>query len=225
MGATESKELFDGQPVIEFADGTGRRNFLRWAGLVGVGATLAVGSGFGAAAAAPKPVSDTGTQQDATDIDILNYALTLEYLEADFYTRGLERGLLNGRALELVTPIRDHEQAHVTAVSEAVRMMGGTPVAKPRFKYPQSTFASRVTFLRQAARLEELGVTAYHGQVPLIQSGDVLAAAAAIAGVESRHAAILATLNFRQPFPRPIEQPKPMDEVLAEAGKFIESGH
>ncbi|OZM71292.1 twin-arginine translocation pathway signal protein [Amycolatopsis antarctica] len=227
MGASDSEELFDGHQVIEFADGTDRRNFLRWAGLVGVGASLAVGSGIGAsaAAAAPRPATGTGTQKSASDIDILNYALTLEYLEADFYTRGIDCGLLRGRELELVTPIRDHEVAHVAGVTEAISMMGGTPVAKPKFTYPRATFVSRLTFLRQASRFEELGVNAYHGQVPLIQSGDVLAAAASIAGVESRHAAILATLNLRQPFPRPIEQPKPMDEVLAEAGKFIDSGN
>ncbi|MBN6038506.1 ferritin-like domain-containing protein [Amycolatopsis sp. 195334CR] len=224
MGAKE--ELFDGEPVIEFAAGSDRRDFLRWAGLVGVGATLAVGGGLGAATAlaAPAPAAGNGTQKDASDIGILNYALTLEYLEADFYTRGLEAGLLRGRTLELVNPIRDHEVAHVAGVTEAITMMGGTPVPKPKFKYPRATFLSQVTFLRQASKFEELGVTAYHGQVPLIHSADVLGAAAAIAGVESRHAAILAGLNYRNPFPRPIEANKDKDEVLAEAGKFIDSG-
>jgi hypothetical protein len=217
MGADE---LFDGHPVLTFGEESDRRNFLRWAGLVGVGASLAVGSA-GTALAAPK--ARTGTQKDASDIGVLNFALTLEYLEADFYTRGLSQNLLHGRTLDLVAPIRDHEQTHVTAVADTIRMLGGAPVDKPRFTYPRSTFVSHVTFLRQASRFEELGVSAYNGQVPLIHSDDVLAAAAAIAGVESRHAAILATLNFRRPFPRPIEQPKSREEVLAEAGKFIAS--
>ncbi|OZM73939.1 twin-arginine translocation pathway signal protein [Amycolatopsis antarctica] len=216
--------LFDGNPVLEFSDEHDRRNFIRWAGLVGAGVTLAAGTGFGAQAfAAPAP--GNATQRDATDIDILNYALTLEYLEADFYTHGISAGIIRKeRELELLTPIRDHEQGHVTGITELITSLGGTPVAKPKITYPEATFRSRLRFLRQASAFEELGVTAYHGQVPLISSPDVLGAAASIAGVESRHAAIVATLRLADPFPRPIEENRSMEDVVAQIQPFIGSG-
>lgn len=163
----------------------------------------------------------TATQKDKNDIDILNYALTLEYLEAEFYAKGLEEDLLDERELELVTVIGEHEAAHVKAVSELVTQLGGTPVDKPKITFPDGTFTNRASFLKNAATFEELGVNAYHGKVPLIQSGDVLGAAGSIAGVESRHAAILAGLNKSNPFPAPIEVPKPEKFVLQKIKPFL----
>lgn len=218
--------LFEGQPVLEFAKETDRRNFLRHAGLVGVGATLAAG-GLGAApafAAGKRPATQTRSQQMTGDIGILNFALTLEYLEADFYARGVRCGILHGREQELVEPIGDHEKQHVAAITATIKDLGGTPVAKPKFDYPFLTFRSSLFFLRQARKFEELGVHAYHGQVTLINSTDVLAAAASIAGVESRHAAILDKLTWHDPFPRPIEKPESKQEVLRQVKPYIDSG-
>lgn len=206
-------QIFDGEAVIEFDDAGDRRNFLKWAGIFGVGTTLtAVGLNDHLASA-----------QTGGDIDILNYALTLEYLEADFYKRGLDAGILTGREQELVAPIADHEAAHVTAISSTVQDLGGEPVKKPRFKYPSGTFGGRDKFLQTAATFEELGVDAYHGQVTKIQNVDILAAAASIAGVESRHAAILADLTGGDPFPAPVEDNKSMAQVLEAAKPFIKS--
>ena len=70
---------------------------------------------------------------------------------------------------------------------------------------------------------EELGVTAYHGQVGLIDDAAILGTAAAIAGVESRHAAIIADITGGNPFPAPFEASKSMDEVLAAVRPFIQS--
>jgi hypothetical protein len=206
--------LFGGRPVLRFREESSRRTFLKGAALVGVGGAFAV-----ATAGDPRAFA----QDSASDLDILNYALTLEYLEAEFYTQGISGNVLSGRELELVTPIRDHEQAHVTALTQVVRSLGGTPAEKPRFMFPDGTFTDRGRFLTAASMFEELGVTAYHGQVPLIESGEILAAAAAIAGVESRHAAVIADLLGGDPFPAPFEATKSMDEVLAAAGQFIQS--
>ena len=159
----------------------------------------------------------------ADDLQILNYALTLEYLEADFYKRGVDANLFSNRPQDVIKTIRDHEQDHVETLTATIKKLGGTPASKPAFKYPAGTFTDKAMFLKTAATFEELGVAAYHGQVPYIQSGAILAAAAAIAGVESRHAAILADLTGMTPFPAPIEAHKSMDEVLAAAKPFIES--
>lgn len=220
------RRIFDGKPVLEFSTGLQRRSFLKYAGLVGVGAGLVVGGGvFGGGVAGAATTGASGRAAaaaiDMSDIDILNYALTLEYLEADFYATGLAAGLLSDRELELVTPIGDHENQHVSAVTEAVKAFGGTPATKPKITYPAGVFDSRDSFLKNASVFEELGVTAYHGQVPLIKDADVLASAASIAGVESRHAAVVAALIAGNPFPNPIEANASMDQVLATVKPFI----
>lgn len=207
-------KLFNGLPVMKFRQEDQRRKFLRAAVVVGIG------SGLVAASQHDKLALAAAT---ANDLEILNYALTLEYLEADFYTRGVKGGVLTGRDLELVSPIRDHEQEHVDVLTSTVKSLGGKPAAKPKFKYPSGTFDDKKMFLTTASAFEELGVTAYHGQVARIDDGDILAAAASIAGVESRHAAVLADLLGGDPFPAPFEKNKPMSAVLKAAGQFIES--
>ncbi len=204
--------MFNGQPVINFDSETDRRNFLKYAGIVGVGATLV---------AAGTRTKFASAQAAQGDIDILNYALTLEFLEANFYKQGVDGGILSGRELALVTPIRDHEAAHVSMLSSTISDLGGQPVKEPQFKYPAGTFKDKATFLKTASTFEELGVVAYHGQVPNIESVDILAAAGSIAGVESRHAAILADLIGGDPFPSPVENSKPMSFVLQQAKPFI----
>jgi rubrerythrin len=209
-----SRRLFGGSAVMSFREEVDRRRFLKGAALVGVGATFVAVTGRDPRAFA---------QGSAGDLEILNYALTLEYLEADFYTRGIDGGILSGRELELVTPIRDHEQQHVATLTQTVQDLGGTPAEMPTFMYPEGTFTDRTMFLEAASMFEELGVDAYHGQIANIESAEILGAAAAIAGVESRHAAILADLVGGNPFPAPFEDNKTMDEVLALAGNFIQA--
>lgn len=207
------QSMFDGQPVMTFDNEHDRRNFLKWAGIFGVGTTLAVGGAKNFASA----------QAEDSDLEILNYALTLEYLEADFYKRGVESGVVSGRELALITPIRDHEEAHVGALTSTINDLGGKPVKSPKFKYPSGTFENKAKFLETAGTFEELGVKAYHGQVTKVKDVAILGAAAAIAGVESRHAAILADLTGGNPFPAPVEGTLSMAEVLEAATPFIKS--
>ena len=208
----DERTLFNGQPVIHFDSESDRRNFLKYAGIVGVGATLV-------AAGTRTPFASAQNAQG--DIDILNYALTLEFLEANFYKQGVDAGILSGRELALVTPIRNHEQAHVSVLSSTITDLGGKPVKEPKLQFPGNTFKDKATFLKTASTLEELGVVAYQGQVTNIKSVDLLVAAGSIAGVESRHAAILADLTGGDPFPSPVEDNKPMSFVLQRAKPFI----
>ncbi len=208
-------QIFDGKPVLQFSTESNRRSFLKYAGLVGVGASFVAGGLLSA------PYAGAATAVAGGDLDILNYALTLEYLEADFYAMGLEKGILADRDLELVTPIGDHEKAHVAAVTATIKSLNGTPVSKPKITYPAGIFDSKAKFLATASMFEELGVKAYHGQVPLIKSTDVLGAAASIAGVESRHAAVIASLIGGDPFPYQIEQHVDMATVLAAVKPLI----
>ena len=209
-----NKEIFNGEAVMTFDNEQDRRNFLKWAGIVGVGSSLAV-AGFSRGSAS--------AQAEDSDLEILNYALTLEYLEADFYGQGVDQGVVKGRELALIKPIRDHEDAHVAALTSTITDLGGEPVKSPKFKYPEGTFTDKKTFLETASVFEELGVNAYHGQVTAIKDPALLGAAAAIAGVESRHAAILADLTGGEPFPAPVETTKNMKQVLEAATPFIKS--
>jgi rubrerythrin len=216
MRPFNNNRVFGGEPVLGIAHETDRRAFLRMAGLVGVGAGLVAGGLMtGATSAAAVQSADKG------DIDILNFALTLEFLEADFYATGLKRGLINGRELELVTEIADNESSHVVSVRALVKQLGGTPVNKPAIRFPADTFKDKLSFLKAASTFEEVGVTAYHGQVGLIKSGDVLGAAASIAGVESRHAAVLAALIGGNAFPAPIEKRRSKNEVATIVQPFL----
>lgn len=209
-----SSQMFGGKPVMKFRTESTRRGFIAGAALVGVGATFVAFNRRD-----PQAFADTGS-----DIDILNYALTLEYLEAEFYTQGITEGVLTDeREIELVSPIRDHEQGHVDGITQLITDLGGTPVESPAFMFPDGTFTDRDMFLETASMFEELGVQAYHGQVALISDGEILATAAAIAGVESRHAAVVADLMGGDPFPSPFEANLPMADVLEAAGQFIES--
>jgi rubrerythrin len=216
--ADREAELFDGEPVIEFATKKDRRNFLKYAGMLGVGSTLAFvacgddGTDTDAtsspSAAAPDDDESEAPGAPQGDLDILNYALTLEYLEADFYAQGINSKVVDGRELDIITAVGDHEAAHVGALSETITALGGEPVAEPKFKYPAPTFKDRDAFLKTASTFEELGVKAYHGQVTAIETPELLGAAASIAGVESRHASV-------------IEGTLSMDEVLKAATPFI----
>jgi len=209
-----SPVVFDGKPVIKFRTEHARRNFIKTAAIIGAGSSLV-------AAARHDPIAFADDKTD--DLKILNYALTLEYLEAEFYTKGIKGGVLKGRELELVSPIRDHEDEHVTALTKTIKSLGGKPASQPTFVFPSGTFTDRKKFLTTASAFEELGVTAYQGQVARVKSGDILAAAASIAGVESRHAAVLADLLGTNPFPAPFEKHADMDMVLKAAGNFIKS--
>lgn len=218
---TRKDRIFGGRPVLEFADGHDRRSFLRNAALIGVGLTYVATQKGDPVAFGTADRGFTSAQAAASDLDILNYALTLEYLESAFYIEGLKADLVKGRELELLDPIQQHEADHVKVVRTTITDLGGRPIAKPKVQFPAGTFSNRANFLKTAATFEELGVKAYHGQVTLVKNPDLLAAAASIAGVESRHAAIIAQISGGNPFPAPIEANLPMGAVLKAAMPFL----
>ena len=119
------------------------------------------------------------------DVKILNYALTLEYLEAAFYAEAVSKGKLSGVARRFAQVVAGHEAAHVAALRKT---LGSKAVKKPSFDF-QGTTAKQSTFLKTARVLEDTGVSAYQGQAPNIKAAAVLAAAGSILAVEARHAA------------------------------------
>lgn len=125
------------------------------------------------------------------DVGILNYALTLEYLETAFYADVVKSGLFKGADLETIRKFGQEEAEHVQALTQAVKQLGGKPAPEPKAEFP---LKSAKSVLELAGTVENLGAAAYLGQAANIQSPEVLASALAIHSVEGRHAAVLNTL-------------------------------
>lgn len=179
---------------------------------------LAAGAVYGVGAVTPF-VSQTLAQTGGGDVEILNFALTLEYLEADFYNvKGKQVGL-SGQAKSYARLFGEEEQDHVNALATTIKQLGGTPVAKPKFVFPLS---GEGTFLSLASVLENTGVGAYNGAAPMIQSKEVLAAAGSIVQIEARHAAAINLLIAMSPTPNQgFDLPLTKTQVLAKAGPLI----
>jgi len=125
------------------------------------------------------------------DVGILNYALTLEYLETAFYADVVKSGLFKGSDLATIRKFGQEEAEHVEALTQAVKQLGGTPASEPKAEFP---LKSAKSVLELAGTVENLGAAAYLGQAANIESPEVLASALAIHSVEGRHAAALNTL-------------------------------
>ena len=182
---------------------------------------IAAGSVYGLSTVGPFVAQ--ALAQGGGDVDTLNFALTLEYLEAAFYTEALKQvGDLSGEVKEIATTIRDDETEHVDAIAATIKKLGGKPVAKPGVDFGKS-FANQKSFLTTAVTFEDLGVGAYNGAGPNIKSKDILAAAGSIVQVEGRHAGIVRLLNGDKIAPSAFDKGIPMAEVLDKAKPFITS--
>jgi rubrerythrin len=173
-------------------------------------------------------------QEQNPDIDVLNYALTLEHLEYTFYREGLkefaddelmEANVLDafGETIRMEVPkyladIRDNEEAHVDAITKTIEKLGGDPVPEGEYAFGYKTPSE---FLKIGKALENTGVTAYKGAAPAIVNNKVLKAALAIHSVEARHASFLNLVNMAPPFPRAFDRARTVEEVLEIAGPFI----
>jgi hypothetical protein len=145
-------------------------------------------------------------------VKVLNYALTLEFLEGEFYVTGVAAsGLIPPADLAIFTTIRDHEAAHATFLKS---VLGPAAVAKPTFDFTagggsnqgpfSDVFSNYATFLAVAQAFEDTGVRAFKGQAPALQPFDTfLQAALTIHSIEARHAAEVRRLrgNFAETAP------------------------
>src|SRR5579859_8147416 len=181
---------------------------------------MTVGAVYGATAVGPY-VSNALAASGSGDVDILNFALTLEYLETDFYkVKGKAVGL-SGAAKSLASLLGDQEAQHVQALVKAITAAGGKPVKKPSFVFPATNQAS---FLKLAYVLENTGVGAYNGAGPSLSNPQYLAAAGSIVQVEARHAAAIGLLTGQSVTPDGgFDKPLSKAQVLAKAGPLIKA--
>ena len=200
--------------------GVDRRDFLlRSAKLFGAGALL---------------TSSLSAQSPPTDLSLLNYALTLENLEAAFYTQGLAQfssadfanatffqnfgNVIGGDVYAYLSLIRDHELQHVRSLQSVITGLGGTPAKACTYNFGYKTADD---FITVAALLENTGVMAYDGALAQVNSSTLKTTAATIATVEARHASYLNLLTGTSPFPASFDTAATSATILAAAGKFI----
>jgi rubrerythrin len=185
-------------------DPVSRRKFIAVGGGTGMAAILAACGGGGSSSSTTttmpaekkeaEPMKSGGSETEQFgkgDIGILNYALTLEYLETAFYEEVVKSGLFKGEELAVLKKFGGEEAQHVAALKSTVQKLGGKPAAEPKAEFPLES-AKAVAEL--AGTVENLGAAAYLGQAGNIESPEVLAAALSIHSVEARHAATLNTL-------------------------------
>jgi hypothetical protein len=132
------------------------------------------------------------------DLAILNFALTLEYLEAAFYREAVDNEVLTGSTLFFAQLVASHEETHVTTIKSVIKSLKGKAVARPAFDF-QGTTKDEKSFISTAYVLENTGVHAYLGQAGNLKSKALLAAAASIVTVEARHAAAIAMILGKAP--------------------------
>ena len=161
--------------------------------------------------------------QSANDVDILNYALTLEYLQSSFYTEAERIRALRGNAREAAEVVGAVERAHVQALRKA---LGSAAVSRPTFNFSGVTEDQR-RFLKTAVAFEDLAVGAYKAQAPRLQSKSILAVAISIHSVEARHAAWMRRLFGIVPaaaaFDDPVSRPE-ATRIVASTGFITSSG-
>jgi hypothetical protein len=203
-------------------EGTTRSAFLLRTALV-------TGGLYGAAAVSPAVRDAFAQSSDAAsdakqDIFVLNFALSLEYLEATFYERALKQvSGMSSDTKKLVEQIHGDEEAHVEALIAAVEQLGGDKAARPKFDF-SSALTDEKTFLKTANTLEDTGVSAYNGAAPMLKTKKIIQAAGAIVQVEARHAALIRLERDKPPAPQAFDVASKQADVLSAVKPFITEG-
>ncbi len=234
-----------------------RREFLSAAGLAAAGGLLSVGAAGAATGTKtfgkikyPRYLDLPGLAA-GKDVQVLNYALTLEDLEADLYVQALARvtgggvgssgKTIPGLGLSTMEPdvayyaeFAPVEAKHRDFLRQSLNsLIGGIAVGPGRYDFGIDTM-TREQVLALVLDVEATGVAAYLGAVPKLRTKLFITAAAAIQGTEARHTAILTLVQnelFNGANPKPvaplasdnngIDKPMDPDAVLAKVSPFI----
>jgi hypothetical protein len=178
---------------------------------------LAAGAVYGMGMIAPF-VKKALAMSEGGDVGILNFALTLEYLESTFYEEAKKRVRASGELKSLINLLAEDEKQHVEALTATIKQLKGKPVAEPKFNFD---YSGTKGFLKLAQTFEDTGVSAYNGAAPSIKSKEVLGAAGSIVQVEARHAAAIRLQNGAAPAPDAFDPSLEEAQVLEAVEPFI----
>jgi rubrerythrin len=200
-----------------------RRRFLQLAAPVAAGGLAAFLAACGSSSdpqTAEDKSSDAQSPKGGKDLEIVKFALMLEYLESDFYDKVVEAGIFSGSTGDVFKEIQENEHQHVDALTALAKKLGGKPGERPVTRFPIGSGAR--TVIGVAATLENVGAAAYLGQADVIENREVLAAALSIHSVEARHAAKLNRLAGRNFSPDgSFASPLDMVEVTSAIAPYI----
>jgi hypothetical protein len=169
---------------VQALDSLSRRKFIALAG-----GSVAAGAVLAACGSDSEAAGETSRFGEG-DVGILNYTLTLEYVELALYTSLLKSGLFVRKARKALATFGEEEEEHISSLTEAVEKLEGEPARKPKTRF---TMTSAKPALEVASTVENLVAAAYLGQVPMIESHPALATVLSIHTVEGRHAAAIDT--------------------------------
>jgi len=160
--------------------------------------------------------------QPTNDLDILNFALTLEHFESALYKALIATNLLSGVEAQYLATFGAHEAAHVTTLTQTITTLGGKPVAPlPAYNFPK--IATRADLISTIVSVEDLGASAYLGQAPYLQNKDLLEAAVNIHNVEAEHAATWRIVAGSPVAPDPVAKGSTYDDVLKIVTPFLQA--
>ena len=182
---------------------------------------LAAGAVYGGSVVGPYVRQAFAQDARGGDVEILNFALTLEELEATFYQEALRQVPgLSGEVLSLTEELESNESEHVETLTGLIQDLGGEPAPPPELDFGDA-FTDVSAYLELAQTFEDTGVSAYNGVAPEIQSEEVLAAAGSIVQVEGRHASLVRLQRGEEPAPVAFDETLTMAEVLDAVEPFI----
>ena len=225
------REPAEGSAMHELAhDPSSRKRFLKMVGGAGAAGAFSIflaacGSDDESDTTGASTSEDSGAAATKGDLAIVNYALKLEYLEAEFYAKVIESGAIKDpKIASAAKSIKSNEDEHVAALKATAKKLGGPAAKAPKTDFTSVLESPPEKILETAATVENLGAAAYLGQADKIKSKEVLAAALSIHTVEGRHAALLNFVTGKTITPDgPFAKPASMDEVLKQVKPFLAS--
>jgi rubrerythrin len=240
MSKTRTREQGDGEAAaldqLAREDAGSRAQFLKMVGGAGAAGALAIfvaacgdddeeETPSGGGSSDTGGGSDSGGGASKGDIAIVNYALTLEHLEAAFYEQVLDSGEVKDKKVaEVAKEFFENESEHVEALTATVEQLGGKPAPAPKTAFEDVIAGGEAMILETAAAVENLGAAAYLGQAGNIKNKEILAAALSIHTVEARHAAVLNQVVGKTIVPDgAFAVPATMEEVLKTVKPFIKA--
>ena len=196
---------------------TSRRNFL----LTAAGAAGFVATADLASAQDPRVVLDAA---------VLNFLMRVEYVQAELYREGLTDFTTAARirqfdayggqpTLDNLRAFAEQENAHLDALRTLITRLGMTPLPPCTVTFPR--FNTATDMMHLAFAIENVGVSAYLGVVPLLRIPQVQTGVAAIASVQSRHAAYIGLLNGQSPAPAAADTPRSREEIMGLLDPYI----